>query len=87
MFENFIVVHTQLRRRKSTGGDSRCFAEEKMSNSFNKYDITNIPPRDHLDKLLCHLQCFFQDQRKKDRSEFKPDTIMSSFQKTPAVGP
>ena len=45
--------------------------------------ITNIPAPDHLDKFLCHLQCFFKDQRKKDRSEFEPDT-MSSFQKTPA---
>ena len=60
--------------------------------------ITNIPAPDHLDKPLCHLQCFFKDptmdnrkkvfllsmdQRKKDRSEFEPDT-MSGFQKTPA---
>ena len=37
----------------------------------------------HLNKLLCHLQCFFKDQRKKDWSEFEPDTI-SSFQKTTA---
>ena len=37
--------------------------------------ITNIPAPDHLDKLLCHLQCFFKDQRKKDRSEFELDTI------------
>ena len=45
--------------------------------------ITNIPAPDHLDELLYHLQCFFKDQRKKDRSDFEPDT-MSSFQKTPA---
>ena len=37
---------------------------------------------DHLDKLLCHLQCFFfKDQRKKDGSIFEPFT-MSSFPKT-----
>ena len=36
--------------------------------------ITNIPAPDHLDKLLCHLQCFFKDQRKKDRRVFEPDT-------------
>ena len=23
--------------------------------------ITNIPAPDHLDKLLCHLQCFFNE--------------------------
>ena len=39
---------------------------------------------DHLDKLLCHVQCFFfKDQRKKDGSIFEPFT-MSSFPKTPA---
>ena len=42
-----------------------------------------MPAPDHLDELLCHLQCFSKDQRKKDRSETEPDT-MSSFQKTPA---
>ena len=45
--------------------------------------ITNIRAPDHLDELLCHLQYFFKDQRKKYRSDFEPDT-MSSFQKTPA---
>ena len=45
--------------------------------------ITNMPAPDHLDELLCHLQCFSKDQRKKDRSDSEPDT-MSSFQKTPA---
>ena len=46
--------------------------------------ITNIPAPDHLDKLLCYLQCnFFTDQRiKKDGSDFEQDK-MSSFQKTP----
>ena len=34
-------------------------------------------------QLLCHSQCFYKDQRKKDRCDFEPDT-MSSFQKTPA---
>ena len=72
-----ILPQQQLRRRKSTGRDSRCFAYEKLIPSTNM--ITNIPAPDH----LCHLQCFFKDQRKKDRSEFEPDT-MSSFQKTPA---
>ena len=42
-----------------------------------------MPAPDHLNELLCHLQCFSKDQRKKDRSDFEPDT-MSSFQKTPA---
>ena len=28
----------KLRRGKSTGRDSKRFAQEKMSNSFNKYD-------------------------------------------------
>ena len=45
--------------------------------------ITIMPVPDHLDELLCHLQCFFKDQRKKDRGEFESDT-MFSFQKTPA---
>ena len=40
-----------------------------------------MPAFDHLDELLCHLQCFSKDQRKKDRSDSKPDT-MFSFQKT-----
>ena len=40
---------------------------------------TNMPTPDHLDELLCHLQCFSKDQRKKDRSDSEPDT-MSSFQ-------
>ena len=43
-----------------------------------------MPAPDHLNELLCHLQCFSKDQRKKDRSDFEPDT-MSSFQKTPAL--
>ena len=45
--------------------------------------ITNMPAPDYLDELLCHLQCFSKDQRKKDRSDSEPDT-MSSFQKNPA---
>ena len=45
--------------------------------------ITNMPAPDHLDELLCHLQCFFKERRKKYRSDFEPDT-MSSFQNTPA---
>ena len=42
-----------------------------------------MPKPDHLDELLCYLQSFSKDQRKKDRSDFEPDT-MSSFQKIPA---
>ena len=42
-----------------------------------------MPAPDHLNGLLCHFQCFSKDQRKKDRSDFEPDT-MPSFQKTPA---
>ena len=42
-----------------------------------------MPAPHNLDELLCHLQCFSKDQRKKDRSDCEPDT-MSSFQKTPA---
>ena len=38
-----------------------------------------MPAPDHLDELLCHLQRFSKDQRKKDRSDPEPDT-MSSFQ-------
>ena len=37
--------------------------------------ITNMPVPDHLDERLCHLQCFFKDQRKKYRSDFEPDPI------------
>ena len=40
--------------------------------------ITNIPAPDYLDRLLCHLQCFFKDQR-RDRSEFQPDTSNAQF--------
>ena len=54
-----------------------------MSNAFDKYDNKERPAPDHLDELLCHLQCFSKDQRNKDRSDSEPDT-MSSFQKTPA---
>ena len=84
---------TQLRRRKSTGRDSRCHISNLCQNlqSLPKRKwvisstnmITNMPAPDHLDELLCHLQCFSKHQRKKDRSDFEPDT-MSSFQKTPA---
>ena len=42
-----------------------------------------MPAPDHLDELLFHLQCFSKDQRKKDKSDSKPDS-MPSFQKTPA---
>ena len=56
--------------------------QEKMSNSSTNM-ITNMPAPNHLDELLCHLQCFSKDQRKKDRSDFELGT-MSSFQKTPA---
>ena len=42
-----------------------------------------MPAPDHLNELLCHLQCFSKDQRKKDRSDFEQET-MSSFQKTRA---
>ena len=42
-----------------------------------------MPAPNHLDELLCHLQCFSKDQRKKDRRDSELDT-MSSFQKTPA---
>ena len=45
--------------------------------------ISNTPAPDHLDELLCNLQCFSKDQRKKDRGDSESDT-MSSFQKTPA---
>ena len=51
------------------------FCLREISNSSTNM-ITNIPAPDHLDKLLCHLQCFFKDQRKKDRSEFEPDTYV-----------
>ena len=64
---------TQLSRRKSTGRDSRCCAKEKMSHSFDKYD-NNIPTPDHLDVLLCHLQSFLKDQKKKCRGDFEPNT-------------
>ena len=80
---------TQLKRRKSTGRDWRGFSQEKTTNSLTNM-IPNITANtytaapDHLDKLLCHLQCFFfKDQRKKDGSIFEPFT-MSSFPKTPA---
>ena len=47
-----------------------------------KHTCTAAP--DCLDKLLCHLQCFFfKDQRKKDRSNFEP-FAMSSLAKAPA---
>ena len=39
---------TQLRRGKSTGRDSRCFAYEKMSNSFYKYDNKHACTRSSL---------------------------------------
>ena len=41
------------------------------------FDITDIPAPD-LDKLLCS---FFKDLRKKDGSDYEPDTV-SSFQKS-----
>ena len=39
--------------------------------------ITNMPAPDHLDELLCHLQCFYKDQRKKVISDSEPDTMSS----------
>ena len=50
------------------------YCQGKMSSWF---DITNIPAPD-LDKLLCS---FFKDLRKKDGSDYEPDTV-SSFQKS-----
>ena len=58
-----------------------CQKKKRVIPSTNM--ITNMPAPDHLEELLCHLQCFSKDQRKKDRSDSEPDT-MSSFQKTPA---
>ena len=80
---------TQLKRRKSTGRDWRGFAQEKTTNSFDKYDTKH-----HCKYLHCctwsswqaslpFAMFFFKDQRKKDGSIFEPFT-MSSFPKTPA---
>ena len=84
MFENFIVVHEYCLEGENRLAEIRdVFLKRKWVVSSTNM-ITNIPAPDYLDKLLCHLQCFLKDQRKKDRSEFEPDTIMSSFLKTPA---
>ena len=73
MFENFIAVTVKKTEIDWQRFEMFCLREIKINM------ITNIPAPDH----LCHLQCFFKDQRKNDRSEFEPDK-MSSFQKTPA---
>ena len=42
---------------------------------------TNMPAPDHLDELLCHLQCFSKDQRKKDRRDSEPDKKCPVFKR------
>ena len=81
MLENFIVVHSYETENRLAEIRDVLPKRKRVIPSTNM--ITNIPAPDHLEKFLCHLQCFFQDQRKKDGSDIKPDT-MSSFQKTPA---
>ena len=81
MFENFIVVHSQEDENRLA--EIRDVLPKRKWVIPPKNMITNIPAPDNLDKLLCHLQCFFKDRGKKDRTDSEPDT-MSSFLKTPA---
>ena len=61
-----IYPSTHLRRRKSNGRDSRCFALEKMSNSFDKYDNNYTCTRPSWRASLL-FAVFFKGQRKKYR--------------------
>ena len=75
--DNFIHGQKSKNRVKKTKLDWQRFdayCQGKMSDFF---DITNVPAPD-LYKLLCS---FFKALRKKDSSDYEPDTV-SSFQKS-----
>ena len=59
------------------------FCPRKTSDSFDKYDNKQTCTWSSWQASLPFAVFFFKDQRKKDGSDFEPDTI-SSFQKTPA---
>ena len=83
MFENFIAVHSkENENRLAEIRDVLPKRNVLVLPSTNM--ITKISAPDHLDKLLCHLKCFFKDQRKKDRSDFEPD-INVQFSKDSSV--
>ena len=58
------------------------FCPRKTSDSFDKYDNKQTCTWSSWQASLPFAVFFFKDQRKKDGSDFEPDTI-SSFQKTP----
>ena len=80
MFEDFIVVNSSEEENRLA--EIRDVLPKRKSVIPSTNMITNIPTTDHLDELLCHLQCFFNDQRKKDGNDFETDTV-SGFQNTP----
>ena len=59
------------------------FCPRKTSDSFDKYDNKQTCTWSSWQASLPFAVFFLKDQRKKDGSDFEPDTI-SSFQKTPA---
>ena len=67
---------TKLRRRTSTGRDSRRFCLREKSDSFN------IPAAIITLTSFLPFEFFFKDQRTKEGSDFEPDS-MAGFQKNP----
>ena len=57
----------QLRRQKSTGGDSGRFALEKTSDSFDKYDTQTYLPLIILRSVFAIYSIFFFQRPKKER--------------------
>ena len=58
---------TQLRRRKSTGRDSRCCAKEKMSHSFDKYDNKHTYTRSSWRASLPFAEFFERPKKEIER--------------------
>ena len=75
--DNFIHGQKSKNTVKKTKPDWQRFDAYCQGKISGCFDITNIPAPD-LDKLLCS---FFKDLRKKDGSDYEPDTV-SSFQKS-----
>ena len=75
--DNFIHGQKSKNTVKKTKPDWQRFDAYCQGKISGCFDITNIPAP-YLDKLLCR---FFKDLRKKDGSDYEPDTV-SSFQKS-----
>ena len=64
LLENFIAVNSQ--EGENLLAEIRDILPKRKRVIPSTNMITNMPAPDRLDKLLCYLQFFFKDQRKKD---------------------